>query len=180
MTDKAKRARTVTIPTMRYEDAARMIDWLCEAFGFERHLVVPGENGTIAHAQLTLGDGMIMLGSWRDDEWGRLVKTVRRAGAVTQRTFTVPSISAPRNPPGTFVALASAWSGVKPAPARLRSSSCRLMPGTTNGFITSVPAWIGTPASCRRRTASVILGITAARAVVLRESNRSGAQKTSR
>jgi uncharacterized glyoxalase superfamily protein PhnB len=85
----AKRARAFTIPTMRYEDAPRMIDWLCEAFGFERHLVVPGEDGTIAHAQLTLGEGMIMLGSWRDDEWGRLVTTARRAGAVTQSVYVV-------------------------------------------------------------------------------------------
>ena len=30
------------IPAMRYRDAAAAIDWLCRAFGFERHLVVPG------------------------------------------------------------------------------------------------------------------------------------------
>jgi uncharacterized glyoxalase superfamily protein PhnB len=51
------------IPSLRYADAAKAIDWLCDAFGFERHLVVPGENGAIAHAQLTFGDGMLMLGS---------------------------------------------------------------------------------------------------------------------
>ena len=89
MTAKAPGSKAAVIPTMRYEDAARMIDWLCEAFGFERHLVVPGEDGTIAHAQLTLGDGMIMLGSWRDDEWGRLVKTARQVGALTQSCYVV-------------------------------------------------------------------------------------------
>ena len=51
------------IPAIRYRDAAAAIDWLCEAFGFERHLVVPGEGGTIAHAQLAFGNGMVMLGS---------------------------------------------------------------------------------------------------------------------
>lgn len=81
--------KTVIIPTMRYHDAPRMIDWLCEAFGFARHLVVPGETGVIEHAQLTLGDGMIMLASWRDDEWGKLVTTVRNAGAVTQSAYIV-------------------------------------------------------------------------------------------
>ena len=40
------------IPAMQYRDAPAAIDWLCTAFGFERHLVVPGENGMIAHAQL--------------------------------------------------------------------------------------------------------------------------------
>ena len=35
--------------------------------GFAQHMVVPGENDGIAHAQLVLGDGMIMVGSARDD-----------------------------------------------------------------------------------------------------------------
>jgi uncharacterized glyoxalase superfamily protein PhnB len=83
------------VPTMRYEDAPRMIAWLCRAFGFEEHLVVPDGSGGIAHAQLTLGNGMIMLGSARDDEFGKLVKTARAAGAVTQSAYViVPGIDA--------------------------------------------------------------------------------------
>ena len=34
-----------------------MIEWLCKAFGFERHLIVEDGKGGIAHAQLTLGPG---------------------------------------------------------------------------------------------------------------------------
>ena len=64
------------IPTLRYEDAATAIDWLCDAFGFERHRVVPGENGTIADAQLTLGNGMIMLGTHSEEHFGRHQKIV--------------------------------------------------------------------------------------------------------
>ena len=46
-----------------------MIEWLCKAFGFERHLIVEDGKGGIAHAQLTLGPGMIMLGTaWGDDD----------------------------------------------------------------------------------------------------------------
>ena len=70
------------IPTLRYHDAAAAIDWLERAFGFTRHLVVPADDGGIAHAQLTLGDGMIMLGSARDDEFGRLQKPPRDVGGV--------------------------------------------------------------------------------------------------
>jgi uncharacterized glyoxalase superfamily protein PhnB len=81
--------RSTIIPTLRYQDAPRMVEWLCRAFGFERHLVVPGENGTIAHAQLVLGNGMIMLGSARDDEWGRLVRPVRETGTNTQAAYVV-------------------------------------------------------------------------------------------
>jgi uncharacterized glyoxalase superfamily protein PhnB len=60
------------IPTLRYRDASAAINWLCTAFGFEEHLVVPGEDGRIEHAQLTFGNGMIMLGSVRDDALGKL------------------------------------------------------------------------------------------------------------
>lgn len=65
---------TVIIPALRYHDAPKAIEFLKEAFGFEEHLVVPGEAGTIEHAQLTLGDSMIMLGSERDNEYGKLVE----------------------------------------------------------------------------------------------------------
>jgi uncharacterized glyoxalase superfamily protein PhnB len=47
------------IPCLRYRDASRMIEWLCDTFGFKRHTVY-GQGG-VAHAQLTLGPGMIML-----------------------------------------------------------------------------------------------------------------------
>jgi len=78
------------IPTLRYHDAPAAIEWLCKAFGFAKHLVVPGEGGGIAHAQLTLGDGMIMLGSARDDEFGRLQKPPRDVGGVgTQSPYVV-------------------------------------------------------------------------------------------
>ena len=50
-------------PTIRYRDARTGIDWLVEALGFEEHMVVPGKKeGSIAHAELRLGRGMIMVG----------------------------------------------------------------------------------------------------------------------
>ena len=78
------------IPSLRYDDAPAAIDWLCDAFGFERHLVVPGEEGRIAHAQLSFGNSMVMLGSALDDEFGRLQKTPRAVGGVeTQSPYVI-------------------------------------------------------------------------------------------
>jgi uncharacterized glyoxalase superfamily protein PhnB len=87
---------TRIIPTLRYQDAPAAIDWLCRAFGFERHFVVPGDDGTIAHAQLTFGNGMIMVGSVRNDEFGRLQKTPAQLGGVgTQSPYViVPDVDA--------------------------------------------------------------------------------------
>ena len=82
-------AKVTVIPTMRYRDAARALDWLCRAFGFEKRLVVPGPDGTIAHAELTFGNGMVMLGSMRDDDFGQLVKTPADLGATTQSAYVV-------------------------------------------------------------------------------------------
>ena len=82
--------RGAVIPALRYEDAAAAIEWLCAAFGFERHLVVPAEEGRIAHAQLALGRGLVMLGSVRDDDFGRLQRTPRQVGGVgTQSVYAV-------------------------------------------------------------------------------------------
>jgi uncharacterized glyoxalase superfamily protein PhnB len=54
-------------PCLRYRDAPAAIEWLERAFGLRRGLVVPGPEGTIAHAELRFGQGMIMLGSPRED-----------------------------------------------------------------------------------------------------------------
>ena len=56
------------IPSLRYRDAPAAIDWLCKAFGFSRHAVHANDAGGIAHAQLTFGNGMIMLSSRSVDE----------------------------------------------------------------------------------------------------------------
>ena len=78
------------IPCMRYRDAPAAIDWLCTTLGFEATLVVPNEDGTIAHAQLSFGNSMIMLGSVFDTEFGRLMKQPGEVGGFnTQSTYLV-------------------------------------------------------------------------------------------
>ena len=79
-----KQTTATIIPCFRYQDAPKAIDWLCRAFGFERHLVVPGEGDTIAHAQLRFGNGMIMLGSAgkHGNAFDELQKTPAEVGGV--------------------------------------------------------------------------------------------------
>lgn len=86
----AKATRTTVIPCMRYRDAPAAIDWLCRVFGFERQLVVPNPDGTIAHSQLRLGGGMIMLGSVVDSPFGRLMRQPDEiGGAETQSAYVI-------------------------------------------------------------------------------------------
>lgn len=59
-------------PTLRYRNAADMIDWLGDAFGFSVHARYM--NGAdVGHAELALGASMIMIGSARSDDYGAIV-----------------------------------------------------------------------------------------------------------
>ena len=90
MKKDAKETVANVILTMRYSDAPAAIEWLCRAFGFIEHLVVPGDGGTITHAQLLYGNGMIMLGSSRDDIYGKLQKPPGSAeGIVTHSAYII-------------------------------------------------------------------------------------------
>jgi uncharacterized glyoxalase superfamily protein PhnB len=74
MNNQAKACTSTVIPSLRYRDAPAAIDWLVRAFGFTKNAVYMGPNNTVAHAQLTFGSGMIMLGSVDNgSEYGKLM-----------------------------------------------------------------------------------------------------------
>jgi uncharacterized glyoxalase superfamily protein PhnB len=50
-------------PALRYQDGRKAIDWLCRSFGFERHLVFDGADGSVAHAELQMGTAVIGVSS---------------------------------------------------------------------------------------------------------------------
>jgi uncharacterized glyoxalase superfamily protein PhnB len=53
------------VPILIYADVAKAVEWLCEAFGFQERLRAPDRGGVINHAQLTVGNGAIMVGRSR-------------------------------------------------------------------------------------------------------------------
>ena len=75
------------VPCLSYRDAPAAIAWLKEAFGFTENMIVPGPDGTIAHAQLAFGSGLIMVGSQRDDELEMRIPC--DLGGVTQSIYIV-------------------------------------------------------------------------------------------
>jgi uncharacterized glyoxalase superfamily protein PhnB len=70
------------VPTLRYRDVQAAMAWLCGAFGFEKHLVVTGEDGFIRYAQLTFGEGMIMVVPVEDTAFDQLMKQPEEAGGA--------------------------------------------------------------------------------------------------
>jgi uncharacterized glyoxalase superfamily protein PhnB len=83
-------AGSSVIPALRYQDALAAIDWLCRVFGFERRAVYAGKDNIVMHAELTLGSGMIMLGSVDNGTpYSKLTRQPREVGFETQSPYLV-------------------------------------------------------------------------------------------
>ena len=80
---------STVVPCLRYRDAPAVIEWLCSNLGFEKRLVVPGKTGGVSHAELTLGDGMVMIGTEVDDEYGQLLTTPDKTGGLQTQTIWI-------------------------------------------------------------------------------------------
>lgn len=62
-------------PTLRYRDAKAAIAFLRDVFGFTELAVHQGGDGIVHHAELAYGNGLVMLGSARNDSpFGRIAK----------------------------------------------------------------------------------------------------------
>jgi uncharacterized glyoxalase superfamily protein PhnB len=81
-------AKISVIPALQYTDAKAAIEFLCKAFGFEKKAVYE-DGGLVAHAELTFGNGMIMLGSVKDTEYSKLLVRPAAAGGVTMSTYLI-------------------------------------------------------------------------------------------
>jgi uncharacterized glyoxalase superfamily protein PhnB len=90
MTNNGNKGGSTAIPSLRYRNAPEAIEWLCKAFGFEKNAVYANPDGTIAHAQLTLGHGMVMLGSGKPGPADRVLRHPDQLGnLVTQGAYLV-------------------------------------------------------------------------------------------
>lgn len=77
---------------LRYRDAVKMVDWLVEAFGFEKHAVFLSEDGSkVLHAELRLGEGIVMFGSSEGTDFAKLVKTPFELGGTTASPYVATS-----------------------------------------------------------------------------------------
>ena len=55
------------IPSLRYVDSNRAIQWMADTFGFTEHFVVRNANGHVEHAQLAFRGSLVMLGDLQGD-----------------------------------------------------------------------------------------------------------------
>ena len=70
------------IPSLAYQDNRAALKWLQHAFGFEPSEVLTDAEGNIVHAEMTYGEGVVMIGTeWAD--WTRSPASL--GGKNTQR-----------------------------------------------------------------------------------------------
>lgn len=70
------------IPALAYKDNRAALKWLQKAFGFEPSEILTDAQGNIAHAEMSYGDGVVMIGrEWAD--WTRSPASL--GGKNTQR-----------------------------------------------------------------------------------------------
>ena len=63
------------IPAIRYARTTEAAQFLEKAFGFATHVSYPGEDGGIGHAEMTIGNGMVMFGAGAakaDNPWSKV------------------------------------------------------------------------------------------------------------
>ena len=72
------------LPYLYYPDAARAVDFLIDAFGFSEIEAVRDEDGNVWTAQLSTGDGVVLIGP-EMAEFG--TRSVIDPGWATNRTF---------------------------------------------------------------------------------------------
>jgi uncharacterized glyoxalase superfamily protein PhnB len=94
-TNAASAAKAI-VPTIPYRDPGAMIDWLSDAYGFEKQRTVKSENGKFQHAHLAFGDSMIIVVRVEDSKLEHLVVHPDEIGGVeTQTCYVVlPDIDA--------------------------------------------------------------------------------------
>ena len=65
--------KATVVPILNYENVAKAISWLNGAFGFTERLRAARHDGAVMHAQLSIGEGAIMLGAAGGELYGSLV-----------------------------------------------------------------------------------------------------------
>lgn len=75
-------AGACVIPTVRYRDVPKAVEWLCRAFGMQVHRVVTDADGAPCYAELTVGSGMLMVAPIEDTPFGKLMVQPDEIGGV--------------------------------------------------------------------------------------------------
>ena len=91
MTAEPKTTTVNMISCMSYRDPIAAVTWLERAFGFKPHAVYKDDAGQVIHAELTFGNGMIMIGPVDKGDFGKRFMTMpdKAGGRCTQSIYVI-------------------------------------------------------------------------------------------
>lgn len=78
-------SRPNLVAALVYRDPRAAISWLERAFGFEVIMLIEGQAGGLAHCEMRLGDGVIMVGA----EWTEDHKSPQSLGGKVTQTLHI-------------------------------------------------------------------------------------------
>jgi hypothetical protein len=102
--------RPALTPSVFYRDPWAALDFLEQAFGFERSMVITDQDGRLAHCELRFGDSLIYLGS----EWTDYIASPASIDGKNTQSVHVHSRTGSRR--------------IAPAPGRPARRSCKNRP----------------------------------------------------
>jgi uncharacterized glyoxalase superfamily protein PhnB len=91
------------MPDLYYEDADAALEFLTRAFGFSEKFRLPGEDRKIGHAEVSMGNGVVMFGTPSADYRNpRNTSAPRRSRSTsTSTTWTLITHRRRRQAPGS-------------------------------------------------------------------------------
>jgi len=133
------------LPLMRYRDLAAALEWLQEAFGFERQVAVSDSDGAVIYAQMTYGTSMLMLGAVRDTDLDNLMRQPDEVGGIETQSCYVVIEDADAHHARAVAAGAEVLLGLKSDGLGRRGYSCRDPQGHIWSFGTYNPSKASQP-----------------------------------
>jgi len=153
---------SAVIPVIRYRNLPAAIDWLCAAFGFEKHRVALDNNGAFLFAQLRFGSALIMVSPVRASAFDKLMRQPDEVGGAETQVCYFFVRDANAHCVRARAAGAEIVFDVEDRVGGGRSYSCRDLEGHLWNFGTYNPwhqASIGRGPRNHRRRLAGILGI---------------------
>jgi len=72
-------------PNLFYDDPGAALEWLSKAFGFETRMSMPGPDGGVMHAEMSVADGVFMVSPTGVNEAWHSPRSLQ--GSVTQGLY---------------------------------------------------------------------------------------------
>ncbi len=89
MTSPAKATKASVVTALSYRDPDRALRILTDTFGFAEHSVYRDDAGKLMHAELSFGNGMIMIGPVSDKGFGAMMREPSKIGGVTATVYAI-------------------------------------------------------------------------------------------